>query len=101
MVFTDTFKAMPEQFLDALGVTQQMILTNAAAIVTSAKSLTPSVPALPFADRLPDPARISDTAFSYADKVLASQRDFSHKLLEIYAPPKATAPAKASATKSA
>jgi hypothetical protein len=103
MAFTDTFKAIPDQFLDALDVTQQLILSNASAFVESARSFTPATETIPFTDRLPDPVAVSDGVFGFAEKVLASQRDFTHKLLEIYAPPKAAdkAPAAAkAATKS-
>jgi hypothetical protein len=100
MAFADTFKTMPDQFLDLLDVTQQTILTHASAFAPSAKSLTPDMPALPFLELLPDPVSFSDSAFTLAEKVLASQREFSHKLLEIYLPPKVPTPAKASTTKS-
>jgi hypothetical protein len=100
MAFTDTFKTMPDQLLDLLDVTQQTILTNASAFAASAKSLTPDTPALPFTDGLPDPVGLSDSAFTFAEKVLASQREFSHKLLAMYLPPKVPTPAKATTTKS-
>src|SRR6516165_4706854 len=100
MAFADTFMTMPEQFLDLLDVTQQTILTNASALAASAKSLAPETPALPLLDRLPDPVGLSDSAFTFAEKVLASQREFSHKLLAIYLPPRVPTPAKATTTKS-
>jgi hypothetical protein len=102
MTFADTFKAIPDQFLDLLGVTQELILTNASTVAATAKSFTPPVNMIPFADELPDPSSVSDSLFAFADKVLTSQKDFSHKLLDIYAPAKpAPAPAKATAVKSA
>jgi hypothetical protein len=103
MTFTDSFKAIPDQFFDVLDVTQQLILTNASALVDSAKSFTAATETIPFADRLPNPVAVSDGVFSFAEKVLASQRDFTHKLLEIYAPQKAAekAPVAPRAAKSA
>jgi hypothetical protein len=100
MAFIDTFKAMPDQFLDLLDATQQTILTNASAFAASVKSVTPDTPTIPFTDRLPDPIGLSDGAFTFAEKVLASQREFSHKLIEIYLPEKAPTPAKATTAKS-
>jgi hypothetical protein len=97
MALADTFKAIPDQFLDALGVTQQLILANTSAVVASARSFTAPVESLPFAEQLPDPVSASDNFFGFAEKVLASQRDFSHKLLEIYVPTRTPAPAKATA----
>jgi hypothetical protein len=101
MAFTDTFNAMPEQFLEMLGVAQQMVLTSASAVAASARALTPALPAVPFADRMPDPAKLADDIFAFSEKVLASQRDFSSKLLEAYQATKAPAAAKVSAAKSA
>lgn len=101
MTFADTFKAIPDRFLDILGVTQEMILTNASTVVATAKSFTPPADMIPFADRLPDARSVSDSLFAFTDKVLTSQKDFSHKLLDIYAPAKpAAAPAKATPVKS-
>jgi hypothetical protein len=101
MAFVDTFKAIPEQFFDVLEVTQQLVLTNASVVLSSAKSLAPVLPAGPFTDRLSSAAGFSDSAFDFAEKVLATQKDFSRKLLDLYAPPKAASPAKAAASKSA
>jgi len=104
MVYTDTFfKPLSDQFFDVLDVTQQLILTNVSAFVESAKSFTPPAETILFSDRLPDPVTVSDGAFAFAEKVLVSQRDFAHKLLEIYAVPAAangTTPATAAATSS-
>jgi hypothetical protein len=102
MTFADNFKAIPDQFLDLLGVTQEMILTNASTVVAMAKSFTPPVDMIPFADKLPDASSASDSFFDFSDKVLTSQKEFSHKLLDIYTPAKpAAAPAKATPVKSA
>ena len=86
MPVTDTLKAVPGQFFDALDTTQQLILANTSAFVTSARSLTPETPTLPFADRLPDPVVVTGGAYDFAAKLLASQRDFSLKLLETWLP---------------
>ena len=102
MAFTDTFQALPDQFLDALGVAQQLILSNTAAAVESAKTLVPLAPVLPFADRLPNPVKVTDRAFSYAGKVLASQQDFTAKLFQTLlpaAPAKTATPAQVAAVK--
>lgn len=102
MAFTDSFRAIPDQMLETLEVAQQLLLTNASAALESAKTLTPSLPELPFADRLPNPVGVTDGAFAFAGKVLSSQRDFTVKLLETYFPAKpAAAPTKATSAKSA
>jgi hypothetical protein len=70
-------------------------------VVATAKSFTPPVDAIPFADKLPNASSVSDSLFDFADKVLTSQKDFSHRLLEIYTSAKpVAAPAKATSVKS-
>ena len=101
MAPTDTLKAVPDQLLELLDVTQQTILTNASAFVATATSLVPETAVIPYADHLPNPVGLSDGAFTFAEKVLASQREFSHKLIEMYLPAKPSAPVKASAARSA
>jgi hypothetical protein len=100
MAFADTFKAVPDQFLDLLDVSQQTILANASAFAASTRTFTLDTPTMPFTDGFPDLIGLSDSAFTFAEKVLASQREFSHKLIEIYLPAKAPTPAKATTTKS-
>jgi hypothetical protein len=100
MAFTETFKTLPDQLLEALEVTQQLVLTNVSATAASTRALSPTIPALPFADRLPDPVSLTDNTFDFATKVLASQRDFSLKLLAAWLPETAKRePAKAAAAK--
>ena len=101
MALTDTFTAIPDQFLEMLGVTQQIILTGASALVSTAKSLTPTAGGVPFADRMPDPVKVADGIFAFSEKVLASQRDFSCKLLETYQPAKSSSAGKTSGAKAA
>lgn len=91
MAFTDTLKTIPDQVLDALEVTQRLVVANASATAASVRALAPAMPTLPFADRLPDPASLTDGAFDFASKVMASQRDFSLKLVAAWMP---DAPAK-------
>lgn len=83
MTFAETFKAVPDQFLDLLGLTQEMILANASAVMQTAKSFAPPVEQIPLLDKLPSPVSVSDSIFGFADKVLTSQKEFSHNLLDL------------------
>jgi hypothetical protein len=61
------------------------ITTAQDAIADSAKTWAAKLPSpsdLPFADQLPEPGKVVDQAFDYAEKVLASQRRFATKLVE-------------------
>jgi hypothetical protein len=91
MPVTDTFKAAPDQFLEALGLTQQLVLTGTSAWVTTTKSFTPDISKVPFSNRMPDAVALTGNAFDFAAKLLASQRDFSIKLVETCVPAPAAA----------
>ncbi len=101
MPLADTLKALPDQMLEAMELTQQVVLTNLSAGTATAQALSRNLPALPFADRLPDPVLLTDQAFDFAAKVMASQKDFSVKLVAALRPIAPTAPAssKPAATK--
>ncbi len=86
MPLSDTLSNIPDQLLEAIEMTQQLVLTNVSATTATAKAFSRNVPDLPFADRLPDPIRLTDSAFDFAAKLMANQRDFSLKLLETFAP---------------
>ena len=86
MPLSDTLSTIPDQLLEAIEMTQQLVLTNVSATAATAKALGRNVPDLPFADRLPDPVRLTGNAFDFATKLMASQKDFSLKLLEALTP---------------
>lgn len=95
MPVSNTLNAVPDQFFDILGVAQQLVLTNTSAIVTSTRAVTSGLPRIPFSGRLQDMVALTGSTFDVASKLLASQRDFSIKLIEIYVPTPAAAKAKA------
>jgi hypothetical protein len=52
----------------------------------ASKNLIPDLPPLPFADQLPATSEIVENAFAFADKLLASQREFAAAILEAAKP---------------
>jgi hypothetical protein len=67
-----------EQVLDA-------VRTGQDAIIDAVKTVTdrlPSLPELPYADRLPAPGVVVDRAFGYAEQVIEAQHEFAKKLVE-------------------
>jgi hypothetical protein len=77
----DTFFANVKKSQDAvLSVTGEL-----GGLFRSAISAVPTLPALPempkFLDQLPKPEAAVATGFAFAEKLLASQREFSEKLL--------------------
>jgi len=61
------------------------ISTAQDAIADTAKTWAAKLPSpsdLPFVDQLPEPGKVVDQAFDYAEKLLAGQRRFATKLVE-------------------
>ena len=62
-----------------------VINTAQDAVVDTVKTWAGKLPSpseLPFVDQLPEPGKVVDSAFDYAEKLLASQRRFATKLVE-------------------
>jgi hypothetical protein len=83
-----------DQVLDAIKTSQDALLSAVKAVAENAAPLTEKLPAAPFASQLPDGVDVVNTAFGFAEKLLANQKEFTTKLIEAYSPAK-------SATKSA
>jgi hypothetical protein len=61
------------------------ITTVQDSIADAAKTWAAKLPSpsdLPFVDQLPEPGKVVDQAFDYAEKLLAGQRRFATKLVE-------------------
>jgi hypothetical protein len=61
------------------------ITTVQDSIADTAKTWAARLPSpsdLPFVDQLPEPGKVVDQAFDYAEKLLAGQRRFATKLVE-------------------
>ena len=68
-------------------------------LAETVEGFVPELPALPFADRIPEPSTIVDDAFDFAAKLLDSQRHFAQELFAAAAPVTSKSPATAPTTK--
>ena len=80
-----------DQILDAIKTSQDAVVSAVAALTDSAAPITEKLPAPPFADLVANPVDVTDSYFSFAQKLLASQKDFTLKLAESYRPAKPAA----------
>jgi hypothetical protein len=82
-VFTDAFIAGVKQ-------TQELAFSGLTAWVELAgKGFTmPELETLPFVDALPSPKELIETSFAFAEELLATQKDFTIKLIGAVAPTK-------------
>jgi len=91
-----------DQVFDVLNTAEQIVVDALKSVADVLEPLAIEVP-VPFADQLPTATQVVDHAFNLAEKVLANQRSFAHKLLALSpytgatvkpAPKAATKPAK-------
>jgi hypothetical protein len=77
-----------EELLNAIRNGQQAVVEMVKTWVETVKSATPKVPSLqlPLADRLPKPEEVVSGAYDFAEKLLASQREFAGELFTATAP---------------
>jgi hypothetical protein len=77
-----------DQVLDAIRTGQDALLAAVKAVAENTTALTDKLPAAPFANQLPDGLYAVNTAFGFAEKLLANQKEFTAKLIEAYSPAK-------------
>jgi hypothetical protein len=94
MSVLETATNVQDQILDAIKAGQDAVLSAVGTLADSAAPITERLPAAPFADQLPNPVDVIDNYFRFAQKLLATQKDFSLKVVESYGPANA-APATA------
>lgn len=97
---TDITKTTQDQVLSAMGAVQDTVVEGYSKFASAFTKLIPAqvkslVPDMPY---LPKPTEAIDLSFGFAEKVLASQKAFTEKLL-VAADAAPKAPAAAAAKK--
>jgi hypothetical protein len=82
MPIVDALTAVPEQVLETISATQDLVVNTVTTVTEATKPLIERLPSLPFADKLPNPAAVVQSTFSTAEKLLANQKDLSLKLID-------------------
>jgi hypothetical protein len=86
MSVLETAANAQDQVLDAINTSQNALLSAVKAVAENTAPLTDKLPAAPFANQLPDEVDVVNTAFGFAEKLLANQKEFTTKLIEAYRP---------------
>jgi hypothetical protein len=81
-------KEPQEEFFNAIRTGQQAVVEAVKIWVDAVRTVTPQVPSprIPFIDRLPAADDVVASAYDFAEKLLANQRQFSGELLKVAAP---------------
>lgn len=88
----DQTDAIEDQVFEAVKQGQDAIVKAVRTWAEAAENLlpdltsVPDLPNLPMADQLPSVSEIVDSSFAFADKLIASQREFAAAVLEAAKP---------------
>ena len=83
---TDMFTGLEDQVLETVKQGQEAVVKADRTWADASKNLIPDLPPLPFADQLPNTTEMVDNVFAFADKLLASQREFVAAILDAAKP---------------
>ena len=83
---TEVISSVEDQVLETVKQGQEAIVKAVRTWADASKNLIPDLPPLPFADQLPNTTEIVENAFAFADKLLASQREFVAAILDAAKP---------------
>jgi len=83
---TDMLSSVEDQVLETVKQGQEAIVKAVRTWADASKNLIPDLPALPFADQLPATSDMVESAFAFADKLIASQREFAAAILDAAKP---------------
>jgi len=83
---TEMITGLEDQVLETVKQGQEAVVKAVRTWADATKNLIPDLPPLPFADQLPNTTEIVENAFAFADKLLASQREFVAAVLEAAKP---------------
>jgi hypothetical protein len=78
-------KELQDEFINTIRKSQETVVEAVRTWADMVRSVTPKVPSVqvPLADKLPKPEEVVASAYDFAEKLLASQRQFAED------PPKA------------
>lgn len=74
-------KTAQDQILSAIIATQDAIVQGVRTWSSSVAAVMPDMPTIPGLDQLPKPADTIAIGLGFAEKLLATQREFAEKLL--------------------
>jgi hypothetical protein len=83
---TEMITGLEDQVLETVKQGQEAVVKAVRTWADATKSLIPDLPPLPFADQLPNTSEIVENTFAFADKLLASQREFVAAVLDAVKP---------------
>jgi hypothetical protein len=84
-----TPEAAQAQLLEGIRQSQQLVIEAVQAWTDAAARVTPAAPLPERPADLPEPAQVVASSFDFAERLLATQREFAEKLVAIAPQPAA------------
>jgi len=81
VVMSDTSREVQDQVLEAVKKNQAAVVDAVRRWAESVEKIVPDVPTPSLPEGLPDPSELVGQAFTFASKLLDTQRDFAQQLL--------------------
>ena len=79
-------KDVQDEILNVIRTSQETVVEAVKTWVETVKAVTPKVPAVPLAEKLPKPEDVVTNAYGFAEKLLSGQRQFAEELVKATAP---------------
>jgi hypothetical protein len=79
-------KDVQDEILNVIRTSQETVVEAVKTWVETVKAVTPKVPAVPLAEKLPKPQDVVTSAYDFAEKLLSGQRQFAEELVKATAP---------------
>jgi hypothetical protein len=81
-------RELQDEFLSTIRLGQETVIEAIRTWVETVQSFAPKVPpvSIPLSDKLPKPEEVVAGAYDFAEKLLASQRQFAEEVLSVTAP---------------
>jgi hypothetical protein len=74
------------EILNTVRKSQDAVVEAITRMADAVQSIAPSMPVLPYTDKLPKPEEFVSNAYDFAEQLLASQRKFAENVLHASAP---------------
>jgi hypothetical protein len=84
MSISDNATSVQDQVLATVKTAEDAVVSAAKTIVESVEPLTSRIPTAPLSDKMPKASDLVDNAFSFAEKVLANQKEFYSELAKVF-----------------
>src|SRR5450755_283344 len=81
-------RELQDEVLNTIRKSQTAVIDATQAWTSKVQSVTPALPELnmPFSDKIPTPRELIESAYDFAEQLLASQRKFAVDMLKATAP---------------